>query len=131
LPPYRALARELKFCNAAAYGCGRITQAINGLARAEKRLSEGEDAPWSYSRRITLQGSRKSYVKLIMPQPLHEQEERGCGRLTRKFNHCRQRQRSGRNHGRRRFGRIEEADHIDVVLEVGVQRIGKTLNSFV
>jgi hypothetical protein len=41
LPPYRTLAAELNFCNAGAQGCGRISQAINGLALAEKRPSKG------------------------------------------------------------------------------------------
>jgi hypothetical protein len=44
LPPYRALANELNFCNAGGYGCGSLAQAINGLAQAEKRLSEGKAA---------------------------------------------------------------------------------------
>jgi hypothetical protein len=38
LPPYRALARELNFCNGGGYGCGRISQAINGLAEAENLI---------------------------------------------------------------------------------------------
>jgi hypothetical protein len=42
LPPYRALARELNFCNEAGCGCGSLAQAINGLALAEKRLLEGK-----------------------------------------------------------------------------------------
>jgi hypothetical protein len=44
LPPYRTLAAELNFCNAGCQVCGRISQAINGLALAEKRPSEGKKA---------------------------------------------------------------------------------------
>src|SRR3954470_19201204 len=45
LAPYRALARELNFCNGGSYRCGSLAQPINGLPQAEKRPSEGKKPP--------------------------------------------------------------------------------------
>src|SRR6266850_8088614 len=86
-----------------ACGCGRISQAVNGLAPAEKRLSERKTTRAVPDQEPAVESPGNLTLNKSVSQPLHEQRERGCGSPKANFIIAVNDKDQEENHGQRRF----------------------------
>jgi hypothetical protein len=105
-----------------AVGDAAEYRTINGLARAENRLSEGKTAPRPCpDKEFAVKPGARINLTLAksMPQPLHEQGERGCGSPKANFTIAVNDKDQEENHGQRRF---RPSHHIESPRLYGTRR---------